>query len=114
MPTKETGKFSFKVPEGHSEAGTKIEKTFTYDSVTSDQEAVTVIGNKKWSLKDLVNDVLKANARANAYQQALQTYTVSELTPDEMRNKMIRDFIRAGFSEEKATTIVDDALTSKV
>src|SRR5437867_208328 len=114
MSTKQTGKFSFKIPDSHPEAGTKVEKTFTYDSVTSDQEAVELISRKKWSLASLVNDVLKANARANAYQTALGVYTVSELTPDEMRNKMIKDFIRAGFSEDKATNIVDEALTSRV
>ncbi len=96
------GKFSFKVPEGHPEAGNTIEKTFEYKKVNSDDEAQSIIVEKKWKLQDMVNDVLKANARSSAYQAALLPYRPSEVSPEDIVERMVRDFIRLGISEEVA------------
>lgn len=97
-----SGKFSFAVPEGHAQAGEKIEKNFDYSQCDNDAEALQVISEKKWSLVGLVNDVLKANSRSNAYQAALLPYRPSEVSPEEIQERMVRDYIRLGFSEEKA------------
>lgn len=96
------GKFTFAVPEGHAQAGEKIEKTFDYKQVESETEAQTVIAEKKWNLVSMVNDVLKANARSNAYQAALLPYRPSEVTPEEIQERMVRDYIRLGIPEETA------------
>ena len=101
METK-VGKFSFAVPEGHAQAGEKIEKTFEYKVCSNLPEAAAVIDEKKWDIVSMVNDNLKANARSNAYQAALLPYRPSEVTPEEIQERMVRDYIRLGVSEDTA------------
>lgn len=101
METK-VGKFSFAIPDGHAQAGEKIEKTFDYQVCNTEAEANSVIAEKKWSVVALVNDNLKANARSNAYQAALLPYRPSEVTPEEIQERMIRDYIRLGIPEDTA------------
>lgn len=96
------GKFSFAVPEGHADAGKKIEKAFEFQICENDDEATKVLADKKLSIMELVNDKLKANARSNAYQAALLPYRPSEVTPEEIQERMVRDYIRLGVSEETA------------
>lgn len=104
------GKFTFAIPEGHPQAGEKVEKTFDYRQAETDGEANGVIEEKKWSLLTMVNDNLKANARSNAYQAALLPYRPSEVSPEEIRERMVRDYIRMGFTEEAARVEVENAL----
>ena len=101
METK-VGKFSFAVPEGHAQAGDKVEKTFDYKVCNTEAEAQSVIADKKWNITSMVNDVLKANARSNAYQAALLPYRPSEVSPAEIQERMVRDYIRLGIGEETA------------
>jgi len=101
METK-VGKFTFKVPEGHSEAGKQIEKSFDYQVCASREEADKVIADKKWDVTQMVNENLKANARSNAYQAALLPYRPSEVTPEEIQERMVRDYIRLGVAEDVA------------
>lgn len=101
MNTK-VGKFSFAVPEGHAQAGEKIEKTFDYKECVSRDEAEAVIADKKWDITSMVNDNLKASARSNAYQAALLPYRPSEVTPEEIQERMVRDYIRLGIAEDVA------------
>lgn len=108
------GKFSFKVPDGHAEAGKKIEKAFDYPETESDHEANQVIADKKWSIRDLVNEALKANARSNSYQSALLPYRPSEVSADDIRERMIRDYIRLGISEDVARKQVESLLSAQV
>lgn len=110
---KKSAKFTFTVPEGHPEAGTKIEKSFDYQLVDSTDEANKVISERKWSIVGMVNDNLKSNARSNAYQNALMPYKPSEVSPEDIKERMIRDFIRMGVSEEIARTQVDAILKSQ-
>ena len=109
MLTK-VGKFTFAVPEGHPQAGEKVEKPFDYKECEDDTEAQSAMAEKKWSLKTMVNDVLKANARSNAYQAALLPYRPSEVTPDEIKERMIRDYIRLGIPEDTARKQVEALL----
>jgi hypothetical protein len=106
-------KFTFAIPEGHPQYGEKIEKPYEYKQVENDAEATSVMTEKKWKLTDLVNDVLKANARSNAYQAALLPYRPSEVTPDEIKERMIRDYIRLGISEEAARAQVEGMFAAK-
>lgn len=96
------GKFTFKVPEGHPEAGKKIEKSFDFSETESNEEATSVMTEKKWNLKEMVDETLKANARSNAYQAALLPYRPSEVSPEEIQERMVRDYIRLGVPEEMA------------
>jgi len=111
MQTK-VGKFNFSIPEGHAEAGNKLEKSFDYNVCDTEAEALAVISDKKWSIVGMVNDTLKANARSNAYQAALLPYRPSEVSPDEIRERMVRDFIRLGMSESDARKMVESALAA--
>src|SRR5678815_1350732 len=111
METK-VGKFTFAIPDGHPQAGEKVEKTFEYKVCNSDSEATEVIAEKKWSVLAMVNDNLKANARSNAYQAALLPYRPSEVTPDEIKERMIRDYIRLGIPEDTARKQVEALLAA--
>ena len=107
-----TAKFGFAIPDGHPQAGEKVEKTFEYRQTDSDEEAQTVLTEKKWSLTGLVNDNLKANARSNAYQAALLPYRPSEVSPEDIKERMVRDYIRLGVPEEVARTQVEALLNA--
>ena len=111
METK-VGKFTFSIPERHAQAGEKIEKTFDYQVCQSQDEAEKVITDKKWNIVTMVNDALKANARSNAYQAALLPYRPSEMTPDEIKERMIRDYIRLGIPEDTARKQVEALLAA--
>lgn len=111
METK-VGKFTFAIPDGHPQAGEKIEKTFDYQQVNSDDEAQKVIADKKWSIVGMVNDNLKANARSNAYQAALLPYRPSEVSPEDIKERMIRDYIRLGIPEDTARKQVEALLAA--
>jgi hypothetical protein len=108
---KKVGKFTFAVPEGHPEAGTKIEKSFDYDFCNSETEALSVISEKKWNVTSMVNDTLKANARSNAYQAALLPYRPSEVSPEDIKERIIRDYIRLGFTEDVSRKMAEGMLS---
>jgi len=108
-------KFSFKVPENspvESERGKKIEKAFEYPETESDSEASQVMAEKKWSLKEMVDEALKANARSNAYQSALLPHKPSEVPQEDIKERMIRDYIRLGVPEDIARKQVDAVLAA--
>lgn len=111
METK-VGKFTFAIPDGHPQAGEKIEKTFDYQQVSTQEEAEKVIADKKWSIVGMVNDNLKANARSNAYQAALLPYRPSEVSPEDIKERMIRDYIRLGIPEDTARKQVEALLAA--
>jgi hypothetical protein len=106
------GKFTFAVPEGHAQAGDKIEKTFDYTQVETLDDAHKVIAEKKWNVVAMVNDVLKQNARSNAYQAALLPYRPSEVSAEDIQERMIRDYIRLGIPEETARKQVQALLAA--
>jgi len=111
MQTK-IGKFTFSIPEGHAQAGEKIEKVFEYQLCDNDTEATATVTEKKWSVVGMVNDILKANARSNAYQAALLPYRPSEVSAEDIKERMIRDYIRLGISEDAARKQVDALLAA--
>lgn len=119
--TKETnmktlvGKFTFKVPEDSpvvEERGKKVEKAFDYKETESEAEAQSVMAEKKWSLKDMVDEALKANARSNAYQSALLPHKPSEVSAEDIKERMIRDYIRLGIAENIARAQVEAMLAA--
>jgi hypothetical protein len=111
-------KFSFKVPgeagdpNAHADAGKKVEKSFDYQECETPEEAEKVMVDKKWKLIDMVNEALKANARSNAYQSALLPYKPSEVPAEDIKERMIRDYIRLGIPEDTARKQVDALLAA--
>jgi hypothetical protein len=113
MAKELVGKFSFTVPEGHAEAGKEIEKPFTFVQIDTDEEAAKILADKKLSVKELVNDWLKKNARSNAYQSATLVYRPSEVPVDDIYERMRRDAIRTGMSEEAANVFIENLKAAK-
>jgi len=111
--------FTFVVPtdddveKRHVDAGKEISKTFSYDVCDTEEEAQKVLADKKWTILEMVNNKLKSSARSNSYQNALIPYKPTEVKPEEIRARMIRDFIRMGVSEEVATAQVDGLLNAQ-
>lgn len=68
--------------------------------------------DKKLSLLEMVNDKLKANARSNAYQAALLPYRPSEVSPEDIKERMVRDYIRLGVPEAMARAQVEALLNA--
>lgn len=108
-----TGAFTFKVPEGHPEQGNKIDKTFEFIECIDDVQAVATLKERKWQLREIVNDKLKASARSNSYQNALMPYRPSEVSQADIRARMIRDLVRSGVPETIAITTIDAALSAQ-
>lgn len=112
--------FSFTVPQADKikpeqshMAGKKYEKTFSFPQVSDNDEAEAVCKAKEWTLVDFVNDALKSNARSSAYQAESALYRISEVSPDEIRERMIRDYIRLGVPEDVARTQVTALLNAQ-
>lgn len=110
-----TGKFKFKVPEDskHEDAGKSIEKTFEYVECESESEAIDYITKKEWNVTDMVNDKIKTNARSNAYQTSTLVYKPSEVSQEDIVERMVRDYVRLGFNEEVARAQVTSMLANK-
>ena len=113
MQTK-IAKFTFSIPDGHAQAGEKVEKSFEYQVCDNETEATTVVTEKKWSVVGMVNDILKANARSNAYQAALLPYRPSEVSAEDIKERMIRDYIRLGIPEDTARKQVESLLAASI
>lgn len=111
MQTK-IAKFTFSIPEGHPQAGEKLEKSFEYQVCDNEPEASEMLASKKWSIVGMVNDTLKANARSNAYQAALLPYKPSEVSAEDIKERMIRDYIRLGIPEDTARKQVESLLAA--
>ena len=111
---KITAEFTYKVPATHPDAGTQFKSTFEHDKCENETEALATIKTKEWSILDLVNEVLKRNARSNATQNALLPYKTTTVPPEEIKERMIRDFIRMGKSESVARKIVEASLAADV
>ena len=107
------GAFSFKVPEGHPEQGNKIDKTFEYIECIDDVQAVATLKEKKWQLREIINDKLKASARSTSYQNALMPYRPSDVSQADIRARMIRDLVRSKVPEAIAIATIDTVLAEQ-
>ena len=107
------GSFKFKVPanSGHKDAGQQFPREFDYQECETPEEAAKFAETKGWTLFDLVNEALLNAARSASYQNALAVYRPSEVPPDEIKARMVRDFIRLGLSEDVAKTQVEAILS---
>jgi hypothetical protein len=112
METK-VGKFTFTVPEGHPSEGEKVEKGFSFQVCQNEDEAKEVMEKRKLNITSMVNDNLKKLARSNAYQAAMLPYKPSEVSPEDIQERMVRDWIRMGKTEAQARKIVQAALAEE-
>lgn len=110
---QKVGKFTFTIPEGHPSEGEKVEKAFSYQVCQTEDEAKEIADKRKLSLLSMVNDNLKKLARSNAYQAAMLPYKPSEVSPEDIKERMIRDYIRMGKTEAKAREIVERNLAAE-
>ncbi len=110
-----TGKFSFKVPEDskHEDAGKTINRTFEYVEVENEKEAIDYITKKEWNVVDLVNEKIKTGARANAYQSAIIVYKPSDVSAEDIMERMVRDYVRLGIAEDVARAQVKSMMANK-
>jgi len=109
--------FSFQVPNEspvESERGKKSDHEFTYAQVSNDDEAQAVCKIKEWSLVEFVNDALRSQARANAYQSLVAAHKPSKVSADEIKERMIRDYIRLGIPADTARAQVESMLAAQV
>lgn len=116
MITK-TDKLTYKVPENSAKKdaqpeGTKVTVEFDFDYCESADEAAKVAESKNWTLLEFVNDTLKQNARANKYQNEMALHKPSDVTPEEIKARMVRDFIRLGLPEDVARAQVESVLAA--
>jgi hypothetical protein len=110
----DTGKFKFTVPESSPvDAGKEMELPFTFDICENESEALTVASERKWSVLSIINDKLRTTAKSNAYQAQVVKYKPSEVSPEDIKERMIRDFLRLGISEDVARKQVDALLAAK-
>lgn len=91
----------------HPEAGKVYDVPFTYESFADLDGANKVIADRKWDLVKMVNQTLKGNARAAAYQAEAAKYAASSATPDDIAERLVRDFVRLGLSQEDARAQVE-------
>lgn len=116
MAKQDVGKFKFTVPDNspvEAERGQESIKTFDFPIFENDTEALEYATSKKWSLTSLVNEKAKAAARANAYQNALAPHKESTVAPEDIKERMIRDYMRLGIPEDVARKQVESLLASK-
>jgi hypothetical protein len=107
------GHFKFDVPEGHTEAGEEKKGSFAFQQCDDEKEAVQALKDREWGLVKLVNDKLRQTARSNAYQNALAPYRPSEVSQDDIRARMIRDYIRMEIPEKVAREQIDALLAAR-
>lgn len=110
----DTGKFKFTVPaDAPADAGKELELPYSFDVCESDAEALEVVAGRKWSVLALVNDKLRTSAKSNAYQAQVAKYRPSEVSADDIKERILRDFIRMGISEDIARKQVEALLAAK-
>jgi hypothetical protein len=109
-----TGKYKFKVPAdiAHADAGKQFEREYDYEAVESLDEAQTLMATEGWTVEDFVNEKLQNRAKSNSYQNAITAYKPTEMSISDLRASLIRNFIRAGLSEEVASKHVDSILSA--
>lgn len=112
LPTKRE-EFTFKVPADspvESERGQKQTREFAYPYCENDAQAEAVAKEKEWTFREMVNENLKANARSAQYQAALIPHRAPTVSESDIKDRMVRDFMRLGIPEAAAREQVEAVL----
>lgn len=121
----ETDTLTFTVPKNTTKdgatAGDESELSFSYKQVDTDELATKILEAKKWSVVDLVNRKLKADARSNRYQAEMLHHKPVTLNVNvsvaQVKERMAKDFQRLyaslgkQLSMEKALEMVEQQLS---
>lgn len=114
MPKECFGTYRFRVPlkSGHVDAGKQFDRDYKYPEAIDANEASGIAASEGWTLWGFVNEKLQNRAKSNSYQNALAAYQPTEMSAEDLRASLIRNFIRAGLSEEVAARQVDSILSA--
>lgn len=107
---------TFTVPDNApsvEDRGKEIRRAFAYVEVDNVADAQQVIVDKGWNLVELVNRKLKQDARSAVYQAEMVRFKPSTVSPDEIRERTIRDLMRLGIPENVARAQVDGMLSAQ-
>lgn len=113
--TIESDTLTFTVPKDspvEAERGKTEEKSFSFRQIATVEDAEAVIKAKEWALVDMVNKQLKANARSNAYQAAMAPHKVSDVPPEQVFERTVRDMVRQGIPETMARELLKNTLSA--
>ena len=106
--------FDYKVPADspvESERGKEVkDNAFSFRQIKTAEDANAVIEAKGWDLVEMVNKILKANARSNAYQAALAPHKVSDVDPEKVFESTVRNMVRQGIPESMARELLKNTL----
>jgi hypothetical protein len=110
----ETGTFSFKYPENAEpeKAGTSENLPFKFAVCESDADVSKILAERKKTVLQLVNDWLKTNARSNAYQNAGLPYKPQTVSNEDIKERMVRDYMRLRIPEAMARQQVEALLAA--
>lgn len=106
---------TFTVPQTspvEAERGTEITKEFSFRQISNEDEALDTIAKNKWNLVKLVNQKLKGDARANSYQNEMVRHKPSTVSADDIKARMVRDFMKLGLAEDVAQRQVESVLAA--
>ena len=108
--------FDYKVPADspvEADRGKEVkDNKFNFRQITTPDEANAVIAAKGWDLVEMVNKILKANARSNAYQSALAPHKVSDVDPEKVFESTVRNMVRQGIPESMARELLKNTLAT--
>jgi len=111
--------FDYKVPSDspvESERGKEYkDNPFQFRQIAKsadgqDTDALEVIRIKGWDLTDMVNKLLKGNARSNAYQAKMAPHKASEVDPEKAFEQTVRNLVKQGVPEAMAREVVKNTL----
>jgi hypothetical protein len=100
------GTFKFTVPADsprEDQRGEKLEVPFTFPVCETDEDVAAIVSERKTSVLEIVNGVLKDRAKSSAYQSLLASHKPADLSPEDALQGIIRTLVRSGLSVEKAT-----------
>jgi hypothetical protein len=120
VAAENTDKYSITVPaadkvkpEFVEQAGKKLEFEFSFGQVSDEDEAKDVCAAKGWDLVSFVNDTLKANAKAAAYQSKLNEFKLSEFNEEKATEDMVKNLMKLQKIDEATARGLVNALLGK-
>lgn len=106
--------FDYKVPGDspvESERGKEYkDNPFEFRAIATPEDAQEVIRIKEWDLVEMVNKILKGNARSAAYQAKMAPHKASDVDPEKAFEQTVRNLIKQGVPEAMAREVVKNTL----
>ena len=80
---------------------------------TSAAEIEAILEKHEWNVAQLINEKLEANARSRAYQTQLARFKGSQLSKEDQFERMVRQAVLMGISEDIARKQIRALLASQ-